>query len=77
MLKVNAYFKIIDSVINGMKNRFSIKSLNIGVRADNSIQLQYEDSIEFTNSYEISMNFKTILRFKINFDIKIYIYIYI
>jgi len=60
-----------------MKNRFSIKSLNIGVRADNSIQLQYEDSIEFTNSYEISMNFKTILRFKINFDIKIYIYIYI
>lgn len=51
--KINAYFKIMDCVINGMKNRFSLESLKIGVGVDNFIQLKYEESIEFVNKYEV------------------------
>ncbi|XP_050419915.1 uncharacterized protein LOC126832918 [Adelges cooleyi] len=40
--KINVYFKIMDCVINGMKNRFSVESLKIGVGVDNFIQLKYE-----------------------------------
>jgi len=42
-----------DCVINGMKNRFSLESLKIGVGVDNFIQLKYEESIEFVNKYEV------------------------
>lgn len=51
--KINAYFKIMNYVINAMKNRFSLESLKIGVGVDNFIQLKYEESIEFVNKYEV------------------------
>lgn len=51
--KVNAYYKIMDNVIMGMKRRFSPESLNIGIAVDNFINLKYEESFDFINKYEV------------------------
>ena len=56
-----------DCVINGMKNRFSIESLKIGVGVDNFIQLKYEESIEFVNKYEVPNLWSLKLYIKIYF----------
>jgi len=48
------YFKIIDCVINCMKNTISVESLKNCVGMDNFIQLKYyEERIEFVNKYEV------------------------
>jgi hypothetical protein len=60
--KINVYFKMINCVLNGMKNKFSVESLKIGVGIENFIQLKYEESIEFVNKCEVCMNFKSKLR---------------
>lgn len=73
--KINEYFKILDCVINGMKNRFSTESLKIGVGVDNFIQLKYEESIKFIEKYEVTMNFKITLTFRTNFNIYLFKFI--
>lgn len=33
--RTNAYFRVLDCIIVGMKKRFSIESMNIGIAVDN------------------------------------------
>lgn len=56
--KINAYFKIIDSIINDMKNRFSVKNLKIGVGVYSFIQLKFKEVVELMNKYEVPLNLK-------------------
>jgi len=44
--RINACIKIINCVINDLKNRFFAESLRIGVGVDNLIKLKYGESIE-------------------------------
>lgn len=73
--KINAYFKILDCVKNGMKNRFSTESLKFGMGVDNFIQLKYGESIELINKYEVTINFKITLKYKTNFNIYLFKFI--
>lgn len=49
--RVNSYFKILDSVIMNMEQRFSPESLKMAV--DNFFKLNFEDSKFFVEHYQV------------------------
>jgi len=52
--KTNAYFRVLDCIIVGMKKRFSIESMSIGISIDNFFKLNYKESLVFIEKYEVS-----------------------
>jgi len=51
--RVNSYFKILDSVIMNMEQRFSPESLKMAVAVDNFFKLNFEDSKFFVYHYQV------------------------
>lgn len=51
--KVNAYFKILDTVIINMEKRFSPESLKMAVSVDNFFKFNFEESKFFVDHYQV------------------------
>lgn len=51
--RVNAYFKVLDSIIFNMKKRFSTESLEMAESIDNFFKLSIEKSKFFINHYKV------------------------
>ncbi|XP_060863223.1 zinc finger MYM-type protein 1-like [Metopolophium dirhodum] len=50
--RTNIYFKILDSIIENLKRRFSPESLSLAISVDKFMQLNYEGSLVFINYYK-------------------------
>lgn len=51
--KINGYFRILDCVIMGLKNRFTRESLTVGVSIDHFMKLEYNESLAFIEQYKV------------------------
>lgn len=51
--KVHAFFPILDNLIVNMKSRFSTQSLELAQSVESFLELDYEKSSYFINSYKV------------------------
>ncbi|XP_060882010.1 zinc finger MYM-type protein 1-like, partial [Metopolophium dirhodum] len=50
--RTNTYYKILDSIIENLKRRFSPESLSLAISVDKFMQLNYEGSLVFIDYYK-------------------------
>uniref|UniRef100_A0A2S2QNB5 Zinc finger MYM-type protein 1 n=1 Tax=Sipha flava TaxID=143950 RepID=A0A2S2QNB5_9HEMI len=50
--RINIYYKILDSIIENLKKRFSPESLSLAISIDKFMQLNYEGSLTFIDYYK-------------------------
>jgi len=51
--RINIYFKVIDSIIENLKKRFSKENLSLAVGVDEFIKLNYDGSTQFIDHYKV------------------------